>query len=502
MKHQSASARIAFLLALLMLLSSLAACSGKTTPDKPAATGTPGDTTAAVPEDTTPAYVIPDEVPELDFDGEEFRILQGTTNNWLYTEEENGESLNDAVYDRNRRLEERFQVVITEPNSVSTSQFIELALSLVHANDDVYDIVSQPLVNMGNDLDSTTFEVLRNVLTLPYIDLDKPWYTKGLRDAIVDDKLLALTGDITLSYTSGTVVVYFNKTKWVDYLHSTEDLYQIVRDGKWTIDRLMGYSIDLYHDVNGNGKRDEEDFYGFSPVYNASVNAFVYGSDIRRVKIIGDSWATYEVVQDMSNEKLVDLYMKLKNLMTESQGAAVLVLYEDNSATFMSGNALFTSLSVSAMTTPEMVAMEDDFGVLPIPKWDEDQQEYYTNVDCMVAGIVGVLKTVQNTEKVGAIIEAMSAASYTDVMPVYCESVLELRHARDPESSEMLRMIMDTRVMDWETLYAGSGGWVTGRQRKLISGANAPAIVSGIQQRLRDVQRVYDTTLETILNLE
>jgi hypothetical protein len=492
-----------FFLAAAMLLP-LAACSGKTTPDKSdvsASSDTDGDTSSAPPADTAPEYVVPDELPELNFDGEAFRILQGTEGNWLYTEELNGENLNDTVFERNRRLETRFNVVIEEPNTVKTDVLIEMASQLVHANDDVYDVVSQPLVRMGNDQTSTSFEVLRNVLTLPYIDLDKPWYTKGLRDAIVDDRLLALTGDMTLSYTSGTVVVYFNKTKWIDYLHSTDDLYQIVRDGKWTVDRLMSYSVDLYHDVNGNGKRDEDDFYGFSPVYNASVNAFVYGSELRRIKIAGDSWATYEIVQDMYNEKLIDLYIKLKKLMTESQGAAVLVEYADNTETFMSGNALFTSLSVSAMTTPEMVAMEDDFGVLPIPKWDEDQQEYHTNVDCMVASIVGVLKTVQNVAKVGAMIEAMSAASYTDVMPVYCESVLELRHARDPESSEMLRMIMDTRVMDWETLYSGYDGWAS-RQRKLVNTFNCPELVSGIVERVNAVQNIYENIMETIWNLE
>ena len=108
---------------------------------------------------------------------------------------------------------------------------------------------------------------------------------------------------------------------------------------------------------------------------------------------------------------------------------------------------------------------------------------------------------MKDTKLVGAVIEAMSAMSYTDVVPLYCESVLELRGARDKESTEMLRLAINTRIMDWETLYAGYGGWVT-RQRKIVSGMNAPYVISGVESRIRDVQMEYDETLKVILDLD
>ena len=374
-------------------------------------------------------------------------------------------------------------------------ELIALVSTLVPAGDDQYDMISQSLRRTENTLSK---DVFRNVLDLPYVDIENPRNTQGLEDAIIAGKLLFLTGDYTLSYTAGTVVVYFNKTKWIDYLHTTDDLYQTVRDGKWTLDRLMTYAADMYTDVNGNGKRDEDDFYGFAPDYMASVNSFVYGSDLRRIRIVGDD---YIIEQDMLNEQLVDLYTKLRYLMTDCVGAAVIKQYSDNSGVFFTGNALFTSLSVGKMTSPEMVDMADDFGVLPVPKWDEDQQRYYTNVDNGTADVIGVLKSVQDTEMVGAVIEAMSAMSYTYVMPLYCESVLELRASRDQESSEMLRMIMDTRVMDWETLYAGYDGWVS-TQRKFVDTFDCPEIVSGIVQRINTKQNYYDRIIELIWNMQ
>ncbi len=491
---------LSILCAFLMLLPLLIACSGKPDSGK-TGTGAPsgGGTAAAVSGTVTEdkGLVSVDSVPALDFDGESFDILQYTKNNWFYVEDQNGEQLNDIVYERNRTLEERFNITIGEPNTLDWDDLKDLISTLVPTGDDTYDMVSQSLRRTETTLSKGVF---RNVLDLPYIDIDNPWYTQGLEDAVVAGKLLFLTGDYTLSYTAGTVVVYFNKAKWDDYIHTQNDLYQIVRDGKWTLYRMMGYCADLYNDVNGNSKRDEDDFYGFEPYFISCVDAWVYGSNVRRIRIVGHD---YEIVQDMLEEPLIDLYTKLRNFMAYSDGSAYGVYdidYGGNSL-FLSGHALFSSFSVGEMTTPEMVAMEDDFGVLPVPKWNEDQQEYYTNVDNGAADVIGVLKTVKNTELVGAVIEAMSATSYTYVMPLYCNTVLELRAARDPETSEMLRMIMDTRVMDWETLYSGYDGWAT-RQRKLVNTFNCPELVSGIAERVNAVQKIYENIMEILWYLE
>ena len=486
---------ILLFLAAAMLLPLFVSCSEK--PKDPANSGTSDTAPVTEPVTEDKGLISVDAVPALDFDGESFDILQYTKKNWFYVEDQNGEQLNDVVYERNRTLEERFNITIEEPNTLDWIDLRDLISTLVPAGDDAYDMVSQSLRRTETTLSKGVF---RNVLTLPYIDIDNPWYTQGLEDAVINGKLLFLTGDYTLSYTAGTVVVYFNKAKWDDYVHTDNELYQIVRDGKWTIDRMMEFSADLYNDTNGNSKRDEDDFYGFEPYFIACVDAWVYGSNVRRIRIVGEDC---EIVQDMLEEPLIDLYSKLRNFMAYSDGTTYGVYDDDygGNRLFLSGHALFSSFSVGEMTSAEMVAMEDDFGVLPVPKWNEDQQEYYTNVDNGSADVIGILKTVQNTELVGAVIEAMSAMSYTYVMPLYCNTVLELRAARDQETSEMLRMIMDTRVMDWETLYSGYDGWAS-RQRKLVNTFNCPELVSGIVERVNAVQNIYENIMETIWNLE
>jgi hypothetical protein len=106
--------------------------------------------------------------------------------------------------------------------TVGASKVISMAATLVPAGDDEYDMISQLLQAVEGVV---VQGVLRNVLTLPYADIDNPRYTQGLEDAVLDGKLLFPTGDFTLSYTAATVVVYFNKTKWDDCVHTENELY-------------------------------------------------------------------------------------------------------------------------------------------------------------------------------------------------------------------------------------------------------------------------------------
>ncbi len=172
-------------LAAAMLVPLLVSCSEK--PKTPAAVGTSDGTPGTEPVTEDKGLVSVDSVPALDFDGESFDILQYTQKNWFYVEDQNGEQLNDIVYERNRTLEERFNITIEEPNTVDWDDLITMVATLVPAGDDTYDMVSQSLRRTEHTLSKG---VLRNVLDLPYIDIDNPWYTQGLEDAVIKGKLL------------------------------------------------------------------------------------------------------------------------------------------------------------------------------------------------------------------------------------------------------------------------------------------------------------------------
>ena len=112
------------------------------------------------------------------------------------------------------------------------------------------------------------------------------------------------------------------------------------------------------------------------------------------------------------------------------------------------------------LVVEEMRSLKSEYGVLPLPKYDETQKEYYTVVDGG-ANIMFVPITTNEKQReiVGAIVESMSALSYRDVIPTYCGMALEQKGTRDEESIAMLRKILDSRVIDFAYLYDGFSGW-------------------------------------------
>ena len=56
---------------------------------------------------------VSDDLPTVDYGGAEFTIMDRTKYVYEFTaEEENGDILNDAVHERNRKVEDRFNVKI------------------------------------------------------------------------------------------------------------------------------------------------------------------------------------------------------------------------------------------------------------------------------------------------------------------------------------------------------------------------------------------------------
>jgi hypothetical protein len=97
--------------------------------------------------------------------------------------------------------------------------------------------------------------------------------------------------------------------------------------------------------------------------------------------------------------------------------------------------------------------MESNYGVLPVPKYSEDQNRYYTLVWQHYDSIIGVPKSCGDTEMVSAIVEALSAESFYTVYPMFYETVLLGSSARDAASKEMLRTIFSTRTYDIGMIY-------------------------------------------------
>lgn len=190
------------------------------------------------------------------------------------------------------------------------------------------------------------------------------------------------------------------------------DLYQTVLDGKWTIDTLIDLSKDMYQDINGDGKTDEGDSYGFAADKVTNLDAWTTAFDIPLTK--KDDKGSPAACIDLGKtqtaiEKVYSLYYDTKTYLTLGDGKEIEV--------FANGNTAFLTTWINNSFST-LRAMKDDYGILPYPKFDENQKNYYSN-SMDNYSLLSVPKTVQDTEFVGRVTEALTRENHFSVVPAY-----------------------------------------------------------------------------------
>lgn len=464
-----------------------------------AQSGAADDTGTSVSIETTSAEVkteLTDEVPELDFGGAEFRTIeQNSVIIGFYSEESNGEVVNDAIFTRNRAIEERFNIVLTETQRAVYGDISTLVNKTVMSGNNEFELVFGQMYKSAADAQNGNFIDWNEI---PYVNFTKPWYVKSINDATVGGKLYIIESDLSTSYFEQTWMMLYNKTK-ADELGGMPDLYTLVDEGEWTLDELNRLSSDVYRDVNGDTQRDSLDFYGFAGTPGGCLlAAFMYGANAKIAEIDDD----LNIVNHMNDEQTVDVLKKLSSLFYTNTGTIVKTsaLSSDRRELFPKGVVLFEAMQVADLIREDfnMRGMNDEFGVLPLPKYDKAQEEYYTVVDGG-ASVLTVPATVSDLEMVGAITEAMSALSYLDVIPAYSGIAVEQKGIRDEDSIRMMRNILDSRVMDFAYLYDGSKGWVM-KLPNIIK--EESSIVSSIESNKSAIETYYQTIIDYMTTAE
>ncbi len=399
--------------------------------------------------ETEPARrTLQDTVPELDFDGLDFRVLsQGSGE--LYREEITGDVLNDAIYNRNQAIQNRFNVNIGMPTSMDHSELATQVRRIVRSGEDAYELVLGQMEESGKNAIEGNFQ---NWYDIPYMDFTKPWYPKSIMQegiTTINGRMFIAESDLNLGYAGQTWVFVYDKVQADNY--GIAGVYETVRDGKWTIDKLIDWTGDIYNDVDGNGIRENTDFYGL--IYRGSgccLTAHVYGMGVRTTEI-----QEGEIVFPLNSDKGSAVFEKIQGIF-KNPGT---LRYDDlmEGELFCTGCAIFANMRLG-LCYSALRDYENAYGIIPLPKWDEAQEEYYTIADAG-CNILAVPITTSNTELTGAITEALSAESWRSVMPTYCDICLGTKSARDPESQEMIQVALESRYIDFAYLYDGWTGW-------------------------------------------
>ena len=89
-----------------------------------------------------------------------------------------------------------------------------------------------------------------------------------------------------------------------------------------------------------------------------------------------------------------------------------------------------------------------DIGILPYPKYDKNQENYYILTSGGTVATIPVTLPEDRHENVGIILDALCRDSQQNLLPTYKEIVLKTKYARDEDSAEMLDIIFGSLTYD------------------------------------------------------
>ena len=427
------------------LVLSFAACdkketpsgSGSDTPKNPTEQTDPGNAdTSSDTEDIDYNAILSKET----YDGYNYRILVRKGNlNSQYFEEGQEDIVDDAIYRRNMNVEEKYGITISASES-SQSNYDTDALNSILAGDDAYDVIfAHSRAAFAYAVQGAGY----NIHDISTIHMDMPWWSKNINDnCTVNGKLYVLDGDISISGLSNAMCLLFNKRifdeKGFDYP------YETVKDGDWTFDEFAYYAKKGSADLNGDGvMTPEDDQFGFTTSeWAAPINVLYAGG--QKIYDKNDEGA---LELTLYSNKTVEIFDEFFSLMNNE--ACFLQFTEGNinytgPGIFESGRAMMTSGGLGS--AQGLRNMDDDFGIIPYPKFDEND-DYSTAING-AAPLIVIPISVSDVNRTGAITEALAAYGHRDVIPAFYEKSLKSKYARDEESEEMMDLIKDSIIYD------------------------------------------------------
>ncbi|MHC1694889.1 MAG: hypothetical protein AB9835_06405 [Eubacteriales bacterium] len=478
----------AFFLAAVLLSLPLASCANTGT--KPDTTTTQSQQDTTVQQTTESDKVLPD-LPDTDLEGYEFNFLVRSANDTVWQSrdivaaEETGEAINDAVYARNKYVEDKYNFKITATDYDGNITGLKSSLT---AGDSTYDA----LMIHGRDQATLAMAgLLADIYTIPNLDLDKPWWNKATEEQLsIGGKLFFTDGDISITSKNGMRVIFFNKKMIQDY--SLDNPYELVKNNQWTLDKLYSMCKDVSYDENGDGAFDENDRYGFLVQSGISINMFYGAGEKLAVKDAED--IPHLNVGSARSLEILDL---LTNILSSKNAVMFDSDYADKGmehmlqATFEDNRGLF--FAEVLQLAERMRSADQDFGILPVPKYEAAQEDYYSYVDFWCMAPLSVPVTNAELDKTGIILESMAAEAKYTLTPAYYNLALQGKYIRDNESSEMLDIIFKNKVVSIDEIY----NWGMHDAIQGVLKARTGTFASTIEKNTAAVEKKINSTVTT-----
>lgn len=278
------------------------------------------------------------------------------------------------------------------------------------------------------------------------IDLESSWWPKNMRkDVAIGDGIYFVTGDISSGFMLNTCAVFYNR----DMLSELKlaDPAASVKDGGWTLDKLMTMTAGVYKELDGIEGASEGDRFGIAFNITETEAFFTAGglSMIKRLNndITGDLIDTSD---ELSNGKIGAMVDKLVGWTLG--GDVLKEQYSQGLVTdsFASGGSLFAAATVELGVF--MKGSDMDYGILPMPIADPSAQSEYYTMSKREHIYYSLIEKSDMEELAVKAIDLMGEYSEQNIKPIVKE--LAFRSAAD---SEMFELIYDGVRFDLSDMF-------------------------------------------------
>lgn len=303
------------------------------------------------------------------------------------------------------------------------------------------------------------------------------------QELTLNGKLHMIAGDCVLSSVKGMSCIIFNKQLAQDY--KLPDFYTLVTDGAWTFEKFKAASTAVYDDVNGNNEADGGDVYSLA---NTSYDLFLNAFETPVTTRDEEGYPTLNVY----NDKIVQIFSELWDISWNNPASySPYNVWQGIDIPKFQDNKVLLNVAF-LFTTETLRNMEVDFGIIPAPKYDEAQKNYYTMV-ADSATMIALPASCGKADTCGAVIEALAAQSYRTVVPAYYGIALNEKYLRDSQSSQMLDIIHAGRQYNMGYVYTAYIG-INGSLYRQIFQKN-----ENITSFYNSSKKSYDKMLEKLI---
>ena len=458
-------------------------------------------------EVTTQADVVIEDTNEIqynkdaeDFDGFELDVLAVKSDTWnMHTAfaptMETGDRINSVVYKRNELVKRLYNVNIIAHEDADyyggTDKFSADQLT----GENVYDAA---YVEGSSVIATITLGQTQNLYSIPELQLSENWWSQLVKkEATLGSgkysSLYFMQSNLSLTAFDLTWCVYFNKG--MQSAHQLENFYDLVTENKWTLE-TMQVAASKVANLNGDEsftyRADGSAVYGISSYWNGA-KALLDGCNVQFVTTDEND----EIIPNIANERFMNLAQDMAAMLSTegvfttggpSEDGNTFGNAADYKTIFNANRALFCVAEIkSSVKDQGFITFEGEFGILPLPKYDEAQAEYRSWVNYLAP--VLVIPTSNQGDRLhmtATLLDVLSFYSERDVLPEYYDVVLKGRGARDDESTKMLDVINESKSFDASIAY----GW-----SRQFSEVLSNAVLNGVQ----DVSSLVDS-YETIIS--